>query len=989
MTSIGGGAFEGCSSLTSITIPESVVEIGSHAFSGCKGELTVNCNIPSVGRLDDSPFYNSNFSKVTIGDRVTSIGDFAFGGCSSLTSITIPESIDSIGHYAFGDCKRLDKVYISDIEAWCKIDFASAGSNPLCNAGKLFLNRAEVTGLTVPRAVTIIKNYAFYGCSSLTSITIFRGVTSVGDYAFYGCENLEEADIPNSVMQVGENAFGRTRIPMTEEEGGLYLSEWLIGYTDEALMSSRFVVKNGTKGIARSALEREEAPDDYLPLISVVIPTSVKHIGLNGLGYPDYICIKDIESWCRMNLAKEQHARKGLFIGSKAVKDVEIPEGIDSITYAFYKNDSINSVSIPKSTVLIVEEAFLECDNLASITFSEGSNLQSIGNSAFSGCKSLASVSIPQSTVLIGEEAFLECDNLASITFSEGSNLQSIGNSAFSGCKSLASVSIPQSTVLIGEKAFLGCDSLASVTIEGATKIGNLAFSSCKNLTSITIPENVSSIGEDAFYKCIKLTDVHISNLESWLKIDFREETHKSWIGYTESLTDTVLEGHYYSNPLAYAKNLYVNGELTKDIVIPESITEIPSGAFYQFRGLKSVVIGDNVTRIGNHAFNICEKLSSITIGKNVTEIEGRAFRDADASVYIEDLSAWCNIRFHDMDSNPLNEYNKLYLNKQLVTELVIPEDITEINEHAFRGCYSVTSVTVGDHVKSIGGHAFEDCYRLTSVNIGNGVTSIGDRAFCNCPELTSITIPDNVMTIGKTAFGGCKSLASVSLGKELTVIDESMFSNCYALTSITIPENIEEIGNRAFEACTGLQTVDLGNNVKKIGGIAFCNCSNLTSITIPESVDSIGQQAFQGCSNLKTVYCDDDIEPALCGDLQYGLYFASAFYGLDLSGCTLYVPDESIVAYKAANGWKEFGNILPMSASDVEELSVDNIKVYGGEGTLTVCGANDGTPVYVYTLNGKLLTCKIADGNDMNIAVPAGEVYIIKVADKTLKIRL
>ena len=153
--------------------------------------------------------YCSGLTRITIPDSVTSIGEHAFYDCDSLTSITIPNSVTSIERWAFKGCSGLEGVYITDIVAWCAINFGGAFSNPLGYAHNLYLNGQLVTELVIPDNVTSIGDYAFQGCSSLTRVTFGDNskLTSIGEYAFNGCEVLTSIKIPDSVTSIGNYAF--------------------------------------------------------------------------------------------------------------------------------------------------------------------------------------------------------------------------------------------------------------------------------------------------------------------------------------------------------------------------------------------------------------------------------------------------------------------------------------------------------------------------------------------------------------------------------------------------------------------------------------------------------------------------------------------------------------------------------------------------------------------------------------------------------------
>ncbi len=236
----------------------------------------------------------------------------------------------------------------------------------------------------------------------------------------------------------------------------------------------------------------------------------------------------------------------------------------------------------------------------------------------------------------------------------------------------------------IGDSAFYGCSNLTSITFfENITSIGNYAFVECDSLTEITIPVSVTAIGVCAFAECSSLTS----------------------------------------------------------ITIPDSVTAIGNAAFAGCSSLKSITIPGSVTAIGTATFEGCSSLTSIVIPAGVTEIGSLAFYNCNAltAVYITDLTAWCNILFADSASNPCYYAHNLYLNSELITDLVIPEGTDTIGDYAFYGCNSLTSIT-----------------------IPKSVTAIDNSAFNGCSNLTLITIPASVTAIAKGAFKGCSGLASV-----------------------------------------------------------------------------------------------------------------------------------------------------------------------------------------------------------------------------------
>ena len=314
-----------------------------------------------------------------------------------------------------------------------------------------------------------------------------------------------------------------------------------------------------------------------------------------------------------------------------------------------------------------------------------------------------------------------------------------------------------------------------------------------------------------------------------------------------------------------------VRRENFSSVVIPDSVTSISDYAFYGCESLTDIVIPDSVTSIGDRAFWDCTSLTSIVIPDSVTSIGGFAFIGCTGltDVYITDIDAWCNISFRSYYSNPMYYGANLYLDGNLVTELIIPDGVTSIGDHAFDGCTSLTSIMIPDSVTSIGDMVFYGCTGLTSITVdednmsyqsidGNLYSKNGRTLiqYAIGKKNTSFTIPDRVKSIGAWAFRDCTDLTSIVIPDSVTSIGDMAFYGCTGLTSIVIPDSVTWINSWTFSHCTGLTSIVIGDGVKSIGGwSAFSGCTSLTSIVIPDSVTGIGYRAFEGCINLKDVY--------------------------------------------------------------------------------------------------------------------------------------
>ena len=442
-----------------------------------------------------------------------------------------------------------------------------------------------------------------------------------------------------------------------------------------------------------------------------------------------------------------------------------------------------------------------------------------IGNSAFSGCKSLREVTIPDSVTSIGESAFSSCSALESVRLSQG--LKNLGGDAFA-YTALRSIEIPKSLewadyagLSRSSGPFYKCNLLKTVTFgQGTTAIVQYLFAGCTGLETITIPDTVTEIKQYAFYGCTALKNVTISD-------------SVTSIGESAFSSCSALESVRLSQGL---KNLGGDAfayTALRSIEIPKSLEwadyaglSRSSGPFYKCNLLKTVTFGQGTTAIVQYLFAGCTGLETITIPDTVTEIKQYAFCECTA-----------------------------------LKSVTIPNSVTGIRESAFSGCTALQNMTIPDSVTSIVDCVFSGCTALQNITIPDSVTSVGEQAFYGCSALQNITIPDSVTSIGGSVFYGCSALESVRLSEKMTRIPSYAFQNCAALKTVQLPAGITAVGAYAFRNCVALEKIALPQSVKTLGGNAFQGCEALAELTLADyGLTAIEGYTFKDCPSLKAV---------------------------------------------------------------------------------------------------------------------------------------
>lgn len=794
-------------------------------------------------------------TSIVIPDSITDINYRAFYNCKALETVTIGKGVKNILDSAFWGCEGLKNVYISDVAAWCGIQFAHYSSNPMYYADNIYLNGELITELVIPEGVTAIPINAFEGSSSITSVVVPDSVTSVGNGAFYNCTNLKSVTIGSGVTSIGEYTFENC----TALEKVIWNAKSVNDFSQDYIFENA-----GTEGEG----------------IEFVFGDTVEKIPAN-------LCYK--------------------YSVAPKVKSVTIGDNVKTIgDYAFYMCAEIESLTIGGSVESIGKYSFHGCKNIASVIFPD--SVSSVGEDAFSTCAALESVELNAAN--LGDSAFYGCTSLKNVEL--GANWESIGNSAFSQCTSLESVLLPFNfkDKTIGAYAFQNCISLKEIIIPSKTvSIGEYAFLDCTSLESATVGINVETIGQRAFSGCKALEKVE------WKAANVSDMYSGANVFYSAGIDGDGIE-----------------------FVFADTVKTIPAYLCYtdslHLPKITSVVMGENVEQIGQYAFYNITSLKSVTIPQSIKSIDKYAFCGCSGleDVYISGIGAWCNIDFYDYRSQPMYYADNMYLNGEPITDIVIPEGVTDIPCCAFNGCSSLVSVTIPESVNNIYYDAFSECPNLEAINvhenntdyhsedgilfdditmsygidvweadrlmqypaaktdesyvIPDNVKSVSECAFAGS-KLKSITIPSGVETIGEKAFADCVNLEKIYWNPKTlseTAYDFNMFSNagtagegieivfgdtveeipaylCYVtslyepkIVSVVIGYNVKNIGYYAFRDCDYLENVVIGNGVTSIHSNCFAECGKLKTVTIGENVTDIGDNAFGYTYSLQKV---------------------------------------------------------------------------------------------------------------------------------------
>lgn len=557
----------------------------------------------------------------------------------------------------------------------------------------------------------------------------------------------------------------------------------------------------------------------------------------------------------------------------------------------------------------ISSSAFNRCNKLSSVVIPN--TVTYIGYATFSECSSLSSVSIPSSVSVIENRAFYNCTSLKSLVFEDGSdpltfNFDPYYSGTFLGDESPIeylyvgrNMKYNYSYPYIDKSPFHDKQHLQTLVIgDNVTEAVNALVSCCQNLKEVKIGQSFSKISKSMFSNTLSLKNVVLPNSVTEI------EDMAFWSSGVEEIVMS-------SNLRIINKHALSHSKLRK-LHIPASVDSILAGSLFALDSLRVITIDDSTRPLhityNNSSGEMCysQKLEDAYVGRNVVP-------DKQFGQYFLRGSGVKNVTFGS-NVNEVYPNSFHYINSAPVTQITCLGRIKKIHNNALRDCYNLKSIDFLQGIDSIGDCSFWGCKALSSINLPLGLEFIGDFSF-NCSALTEILIPSSVCHLGVAIFRDCINLNSATIKCQLTEIPENIFRGCISLQEVFIDQSkLEIINESAFTGCS-LQFFIVGDNVTEIKPYAFFANQQLRSLTIGKNITSLSGRSFDGISGLESLTIRA-INPPSC----------NTFSDVNKKTCVLHVPLGYEDSYKNHFFWKKFYNIVgDVSIEDLYVSSIEN----------------------------------------------------------------
>ena len=866
VTVIGGSAFNNCTGLTEIDLPEGLTRIEDYAFQGCTG-----------------------LTEIEIPDSVTIIGKYAFNNCRNISSFTYPRSLNETGTCIFQNMESLKEITVpegvttlpasvfNNAAYLTKVDLPSTLS---VIGGSAFNNCTGLTEIDLPEGLTKIEDYAFQGCTGLTEIEIPASVTMIGKYAFQNCVGLKKVLTSDSLATIGQNVFSGCSaleffhypVSLSSAGSGIFngASSLKIINVTEGVTALPNNVFNGANKIKRVNLpDTLQTVGEYAfnssSLEKLILPDTVTKIGRNA--FANMTGLTDI--WIGRNVTSfGNYLFSGCDLSRLTIHGVS---GSQAQTYA-----SDNNIAFSTEPVVFDEKRLF-----GTITDENSGGVAGIAVNIFNvsqnkneaepvtdeqGIWSYELAEAGEEYIISASDThYLITPSFIRITVSEadetdagtmtavlrdtedtpgslftytkisgsaititgfngseteivipekidGYRVLTIGNAAFAGNTSVTSIFMPDTVTKTESKAFQNCTSLKKIRISGSLKeLGSYAFDGCSSLEEITLPQGLTSIGEYALRGCSSLSEfVYPFSLSS-----AGAGILNGAVGVMEV---TVPEG-----VKALPANVFRASEI-KAVNLPSTLTSIGNDAFRDSLLLEEAALPESITSFGTSVFRGCASLTEINYPSSLVTAGSGCFTDTG------------------------------------ITEITVPEGVVSLPDNIFREAGNLEKVWLPTTLERIGNYTFANCGKLSELDIPESVAAIGNNALQNCSSIQKLVLPEGLQSIGQYAFGSCTSLREINYPSSLNTAGYGIFQNDSSLISISVPEGVTDLPGNVFSSASGLYFFELPSTLQSIGADAFLEASQIEKLVLPDHVSQIMDNAFKKCTDLKDIWIGPEV---------------------------------------------------------------------------------------------------------------------------------
>jgi len=777
-------SFQSCSGIKKLELPP-VNTLGESAFSNCSALTEVTFDSRSnIKALPTGLFMNCGLVSIKIPATVREIGDSVFYGCTLLTNVTFEEGsqLTKLGENVFGRCTGL-------------------------------------TSLVLPENVTMVGMTVIQGCTRLESITLSKNLMRVTEESngttknmFSGCTALESIYVPKDSLyfrSVGGVLYDLAQtiiycFPQAKDPTGFKLPDTLItieAYAFEGFKGAEVILPESLETIGDGAfLYTVASEDDKGWLKRVHIPQNVKTIGaaaFNSSGLSEFV---SIESLTFAEGSKLETIGAYAFANNHLLKKVVLPDNVSEIgAGAFSWCVAIEEIILPASLKTLQNNTFSGLRNLKRFVMQEG--LEIIERDAVS-CEvdgdnwALTELTIPSTVQAIHKNAFAGMHGLQTVTFAEGSRLETLGDRVFLDCESLQSITLPSTITTLGAGLFDGCCGLKRVDMSACVNLTDLSsrmFRNCTGVETMLLPPNLVTIGSYLFG-----TEATIA---------------KGSISYIYGMTSL------------------------KQIEIPATVSFVGDYAFNGCTGLEKVVFeaGSRLIALGANVFADTPALKEVALPGNLRSIGRSCFENSGVQI------------------------------------IELPVTVTTIDDCAFKNCDDLVDANLTGSVAYLGDEVYYDCDNLEKAELYLGLEYIGDLAFAYCEKLEEVYIPATVIRISGNPFTGCTGVKSLELDPnsvDFVLVDGVLYdAGMYTLIyypaflnaeTFRFPTTVFEIATGAF-AGAQLKSIVIPEQIKQIPASAFRN-SAMESIILHKGITAIGDRAFAGMANLKEIFIEGGV---------------------------------------------------------------------------------------------------------------------------------